>query len=220
MDINDYIYDHVFKRQSESTLCECCQPVAAHANMIKGDPSLRYAILWDTRNIHPDYKHGKHVAHSVLCKIDEDPCESCAKYYWVLQRATDYSIALGVSFTEILEGWERDRDYWYRNYYQECNQPALSKTEGMPIRIVESPEDFMKQIGNKLEFICPKCGRIGTSYQECEGRKTENQLLDCDWASYGLFRTIGKGVIVVMKRPFKVIEIFMPKAWAEEYKKS
>jgi len=220
MTIDNYIYDHRYKKREEDDLCECCEPASSHADTVKGDPSLRFAVLWNTRNVHPDFRHRKHGPHDKICKVDEDPCEYCAKYYWVLKRATSYSIDLNMPLSEILEGWEHDRDYWYLNYYQECNQPVLTGTGGMPIRIVEDPEDFMKQIDNRKEFICPKCGRLGPSYQECEGRKDGNELLDCDWASYGLFKTMGKGVIVVMKRPFKVLEIFMPAAWAEEYKKS
>lgn len=61
---------------------------------------------------------------------------------------------------------------------------------------------------DEIVFTCPKCGRhtkvkefrkftddINVAYQECLGRYTDE--IDCNWAAYGLFRTLGKGRIVI-----------------------
>ena len=61
----------------------------------------------------------------------------------------------------------------------------------------------------KWKFKCPSCGHIQTGedfekiekveswqkvYKECIGRYVEGEV--CNWAAYGLFRTLGKGRIV------------------------
>ncbi|MGP0583669.1 VVA0879 family protein [Paenibacillus timonensis] len=66
--------------------------------------------------------------------------------------------------------------------------------------------------GANWKFICPRCGNVQSpqdfidtscssgevtysAYQECIGRKIEER--GCDWASFGLLGTMGKGRIVV-----------------------
>lgn len=58
------------------------------------------------------------------------------------------------------------------------------------------------------EFVCPKCGRTNkvsefmelgqiegeaanNAYSECIGRYTDTK--GCDWAAFGLLKTLGKG---------------------------
>jgi hypothetical protein len=72
-------------------------------------------------------------------------------------------------------------------------------------------------------FRCPKCEKKQTiqdfidrdidpnnAYQDCLGRHDES--IDCDWAAYGLFGTLGKGRTVVNEG--KEIEVF--DYWKEE----
>lgn len=71
-------------------------------------------------------------------------------------------------------------------------------------------EEGKKRFGNdraEWKFVCPNCGRIQSvkefmdignnpndAMQECIGRYKPE--LHCDWTSYGLFGTCGKGVEV------------------------
>ena len=57
--------------------------------------------------------------------------EAPAKWQWIMARADMYARYCGVSREKILEAWEEDRRYWYMNYYQECNQPDLTKRENV-----------------------------------------------------------------------------------------
>lgn len=50
----------------------------------------------------------------------------CDKYKWVIDRAKSYGEAMGLHWEDILDGWEESRNYWYMNYYQECNQPKIT----------------------------------------------------------------------------------------------
>lgn len=81
----------------------------------------------------------------------------------------------------------------------------------------------------KYAFKCPACGNVSTvadfiavglskedalniAYQECIGRHTgagspKEGKTPCNWAAYGLFGTLGKGVNVVNKEG-KEIEVF------------
>jgi hypothetical protein len=75
--------------------------------------------------------------------------------------------------------------------------------------------------GRDWKFVCPKCGNIQSGqdfidaglseetgkavYQDCIGRHVKD--LGCDWASYGLFGTLGKGRIVVTPEG-KDVEVF------------
>ena len=48
----------------------------------------------------------------------EHNCEYCGKFKWVVDRAKHYAEKTGLTFDEILKGWEEKRNYWYMNYYQ------------------------------------------------------------------------------------------------------
>ncbi|MGT2969087.1 VVA0879 family protein [Streptococcus azizii] len=67
-------------------------------------------------------------------------------------------------------------------------------------------------------FKCPKCGRENkviefkeyadspdSAVTNCIGRY--NKSIGCDWAAYGLFRTLGKGRVVIMPNGEK-LEVF------------
>ncbi|MDN6208500.1 MAG: hypothetical protein L0I96_09445, partial [Lactococcus sp.] len=114
-------------------------------------------------------------------------------------RAKHYEEKTGVSYLEILDKWEEKRSYWYMNYYQDSNQPLL--TDGN-VKVFDTVEDFKKSVG-KDGFYCPKCNGISESPYDCtcEG---------CDWKSYGLFKTLGKGVFVFVKSEMVGEEIFEP----------
>lgn len=126
----------------------------------------------------------------------------CNKFKWIIDRAKHYGEKTGIPWEKILDSWEAHRDYWYMNYYQECNQPEIK--EGR-VRIFDNDEDFRKSVGDK-GFRCPKCGRVSKSPYECTAE-------GCDWKAYGLFGTLGKGIYVFNKSEAIGDTIFMPVAW-------
>jgi hypothetical protein len=88
--------------------------------------------------------------------------------------------------------------------------------------IKEWQQEAIKRFGDDPKnwaFVCPACGKITTiaemeaaggdrndAAQECIGRHN-NKATGCDWCSYGLFGTCGKGVEVVTDND-KAIEVF------------
>jgi len=120
----------------------------------------------------------------------------------------NYSQVLGFSEEEIFQKLESRRDYSAINYYQECNFPLLEEVEIF---------DTIKQLNEKFpshQFICPCCGGISTNPTTCNSGKEVKKGKVCDWCSYGLFKTMGKGYLFAVKQDFltnpKVHEIFMP----------
>lgn len=128
----------------------------------------------------------------------------CNKLKWILERADMYAKALGYTPADILNMWEKDRTYWYMNYYQECEQPEIT---GDRVRVFETEKDFRDSIGNK-GFRCPSCGKVTDDPCECK---------KCGWKVYGLLKDLGKGVFVMIKDSLKSDTIFMPVAWEQEF---
>jgi hypothetical protein len=46
-------------------------------------------------------------------------------FKWVLGRAQHYAHKTGIPMACILYNWERKRDYWWLNYYQDSQQPRF-----------------------------------------------------------------------------------------------
>ena len=63
----------------------------------------------------------------------------CDKFKWVIDRAKHYGEKLGIPWEDILDSWESHRDYWYMNYYQECNQPTILSGN---VRVFDTVEDL------------------------------------------------------------------------------
>jgi hypothetical protein len=85
----------------------------------------------------------------------------------------------------------------------------LTKEEWHSERVSKFGEDPAK-----AKFVCPKCKNVasyedfkastintninidfGTPTQNCLGRYSEK--IDCDWAAYGLFGTLGDGINIL-----------------------
>lgn len=120
----------------------------------------------------------------------------------------NYSAFLGFDKLKIMKAIESRRNYSAINYYQRANFPLLSD-----IKIYENRDEFLKQCPSHA-FICPHCNGISSDPNECNsGIKIEGKL--CDWKSYGLFGTLGKGINILFKDSFLkdgvVYDIFMPK---------
>lgn len=135
----------------------------------------------------------------------------CNKFKWIIDRAKHYEEKLGIPWMEILNSWEEDRDYWYMNYYQDCNQPLI---ESSNVFVFESAEEMRKKVGDK--FICPCCKGISTNPYECNsGHKVDGKV--CDWKSYGLFQF--NLAFIYCKKERKSTKCFMPVAFYQNKRK-
>lgn len=138
-----------------------------------------------------------------------------AKLAWVIARAQHYADKTGLSAASILDAWEERRDYWYMNYYQECNQPEI---KGDSVRVFETIESMQESIG-KAGFRCPNCKQVSTSPYACDsGAMVElmnhpGEKNPCNWKVYGLFGHMGQGVYVFVKEKVTGQNIFKPVAW-------
>lgn len=136
----------------------------------------------------------------------------CDKFKWIIDRAKHYGEKLGVNWEDILDSWEESCNYWYMNYYQECNQPEI---KGDKVKVFETVEDMLKSIGDK-KFRCPACGGISKSPYNCDSGLEMEKGKVCDWKVYGLFGDLGKGVFVYCKDKLQGETIFMPIAWEQD----
>lgn len=134
-----------------------------------------------------------------------------AKLQWALDRAKHYSEKTGVSVETILDAWEKRREYWFMNYYQDANQPLIKDSN---VRVFSSQSDAQNAVGTD-GFRCPACGGKSNSPYECDSKVVTNGK-PCDWKVYGLFRDLGKGVTVIAKDTMQMERIFMPIAWELE----
>lgn len=115
----------------------------------------------------------------------------------------EYATALDLTQEQVLAAIEERRDYSAINYYQASTFPRLDGG----VRIFETQNELMKLIPSR-KFRCPSCGGLSTDPYTCD--VSDN----CDWKSYGLFKTMGKGLRFTFKATFlenpKIDEIFMP----------
>lgn len=131
------------------------------------------------------------------------------KFDWTVERAQQYADKLGVTREEVLAAWEQDRDYWYVNYYQDCNQPDLTGRNVVTLEQWEAEGERLYG-KNRLEwrFKCPTCGHVQTpqefkaagidpheAYQNCASRHGLGGKETCKWTVGGLLRRGGRYVI-------------------------
>jgi len=124
----------------------------------------------------------------------------CGKFKWINDRAELYANICGVTKEDIIKKWEEGRNYWYMNYYQDSKQPLLGD-----VKVFETATDLMLSVGKK-GFRCPKCSGESSDPYECS-------CDECDWKSFGLFGTLGKGVDVFVKESLQLDHFFTPIAW-------
>lgn len=116
--------------------------------MTKGIESFKHAVLNDTKDgencfnengcdhefyrMEPEDNPGliKMGFTSYCRKISKCGHKYCDKFKWVIDRAKHYAEKTGRPFDEILEIWEKNRTYWYMNYYHEANQPLAGRKYG------------------------------------------------------------------------------------------
>lgn len=150
--------------------------------------------------------------------------EYSEKLVWIAERAKHYAEKTGLNAVDILEAWEKRRDYWHMNFYQDAEQPLI---EGDSVRVFETTADMLTAIG-KPAFRCPACDGVSNSPYTCDSGKkrmetkgrgkkaTQVEGKVCDWKVYGLFRDLGKGVYVFVKAEMRGERIFKPVAWEAE----
>lgn len=128
---------------------------------------------------------------------------------WIRDKVEHYSSVFGFSKVEILEAFEKKRTYWSANYYQESNFPVLDDK----VKIFETTEDLMKAVKSR-QFICPACNQVQSNPYTCNSGFVDNNNKVCNWASYGLLGTLGKGFRFTVKESFleqpKIDDCFMP----------
>lgn len=134
------------------------------------------------------------------------------KLNWTIERAQHYAEKTDLSASDILDAWERQRSYWYMNYYQDCNQPLLTSDH---VRVFETLDELKQAIG-KAGFRCPRCGAVSKSPYECDSGAEMEPGEVCNWKVYGLFRDLGKGIYIFVKAEMRGQLIFMPVAWEDK----
>lgn len=127
----------------------------------------------------------------------------CNKFKWVIDRAKAYGEATGLNWEDVLDSWETDRNYWYMNYYQDCNQPEIKAGK---VRVFGTIFELKEAIG-EMKFRCPSCGKESSNPYECKA---------CGWKVYGLLGDMGKGVFVYVKEQLRGETMFMPVSWEQD----
>ena len=135
-----------------------------------------------------------------------------AKLQWILDRASAYASACNCTRDDVLKAWETKRNYWWINFYQDCNQPDPARMKGTPIVLYAN---WLKE-GTRLygpdmldwRLKCPACGHVQTlrefrdagveeerAFTCCASRFGFGGRPDCKWTTGGLLRIGGVYVI-------------------------
>lgn len=134
---------------------------------------------------------------------------------FIRTKCAEYAAFFSMSELEIITFFEKNRSYNACNYYQEATFPNLNE-----VRIFETSEELMASIVEK-KFRCPNCNQISTNPYSCNSNHSFDENEVCNWKSWGLFKTLGKGARVAVKSTFSehgivIDEIFMPIAWEKD----
>lgn len=109
-------------------------------------------------------------------------------------RVPQYAAVMGKTHLEFLTVYAAARQCNYTNWFNESRLPDLSE-----VMIFENTQEFIKRFPSG-KSICPACGGESTDFQECNtGKVVDKKGNVCDWKAYGLFRTMGKGIQVILK---------------------
>lgn len=140
-----------------------------------------------------------------------------AKLQWIVERAQHYAEKTGLDAADILDAWEADRRYWYMNYYQEANQPAIKSDS---VRVFDTVEDMLLSVG-RTGFRCPNCKGVSRSPYRCDSGvqveliNSNGKKQACNWSVGGLFGHMGQGVFIFVKTELKGENMFKPIAWEQ-----
>ncbi len=161
---------------------------------------------------------GSEGYQKLLASVERDEAKSSGahdyrgKLAWVVERAKHYAEITSLHPTEIIDAWEGKRDYWYMNFYQDARQPLLT---GSNVRVFDKTFDLLKAVGDH-GFRCPACRGVSKSPYTCDSGVIRDGEA-CDWKSYGLFGTLGKGLNVFVKSAVAGENIFMPIALEADF---
>lgn len=156
----------------------------------KGIESLKDAVLKDTRQYNNCFNENgcDHEFHRIVPETNQNLIEMgcitkcisvskcshkyCDKYKWVIERAKHYANKTGKSFEEIIEIWEKNRTYWYMNYYQDNKQPLIPTYNYYDEKIAKTKEriEFLKQEIETWEFL-------STTLDKEHQQTTKNDIL-------------------------------------------
>lgn len=119
-----------------------------------------------------------------------------------------YAEKLGLTPEEVLRALEGKRDYCCVNYYQEANFPNLDG-----VRVFETQAELKAAVPS-MKFRCSSCNELSSNPYRCNTGAKRKDGSVCDWKSYGLFGTLGKGFRFTIREGFlenpRVDDIFMP----------
>ena len=122
------------------------------------------------------------------------------KIIWIRKMVQQYAEKLNMSIDNVVDDFEKNRDYSWPNYYQEANFPNLDNMEN--INIYETLEEFRAE--NK-KFKCPSCGNVYSSPTQCEHLIKKDGK--CDWTAGGLFK-LGLQYVIVKEIDLTPMRIF------------
>lgn len=111
----------------------------------KGYEKLKADVMCDCeRGCRCFSEQGCNVERQRIGNYGEDGYKSCChsfcdKFKWIIDRAQHYADKTGSTLDDVLDAWEDNRNYWYMNYYQECNQPLASDRH---VKIFENVDGF------------------------------------------------------------------------------
>lgn len=120
----------------------------------------------------------------------------------------EYADKLGLTQMQVLQALESKRNYCCVNYYHEANFPSLES-----VRVFDTQEELKAAVPS-MKFRCPSCNELSSNPYECNSSAKRKDGSVCDWKSYGLFGTLGKGFRFTIRQGFldnpRVDEIFTP----------
>lgn len=150
------------------------------------------------------------TCHSISlmgCTQEGHTCSQkyCDKLAWIIDRATHYGDKLGLSWEVILDSWEKQRHYWYMNYYQSANIPRL---DNKVIRIFQNQMEYQLAVKDS-KFRCPTCKGESSSPYHCTNKHNKGSKCTPTTNLYG-----AKGdVYVFIRENLQGYFIFMPIHW-------
>lgn len=160
-----------------------------------------------------DCKEGRDCFNQKVCDKNSGCSHRyCDKFKWVIERAKHYAEKMGLNWEDVLDSWEESRNYWYMNYYQECNQPLINSDR---VRVFDTLDELTDSFQGK-GFVCPMCSGISSNPYTCNSGLEMSAGKTCDWKVGGLFGDLGKGIFVYCKEKLRGNTIFMPVAWKED----
>lgn len=113
-------------------------------------------------------------------------------------RFTEYAERLSLPVDRLIQSAEKNRGYSAINYYQEAVFPRITDK----IKIFETSEELRAVVGNE-GFRCPACNGVSKDAYECDtGLPMKTRSGRCDWKSYGLFGTLGRGFTCIVREHF------------------